>query len=78
MNEFEKKMSKGQYIAEQTRRETSSRASRTSINQEETLRQYQSRCESLGTRSAQKVLKKDSMINATMKKRNEKNKLMVT
>lgn len=56
LTSFERKMSRGQANADQWRRETSSKASRVSFQQQETLRQYSSRCESEHTRTLEKVL----------------------
>ena len=65
---WQRKMSRGISKAEQYRKDTSSRASRVSILQQETKRQYQSICESELTRSLDKVIKKESSINLKRKK----------
>ena len=63
LDSWRQKVSRGASNAEQRKRETSSKASRCSLQQEETKRQYASICENELTRSLNSIIKKESTIS---------------
>ena len=64
-------MQRGQSIADEYKRDTSSKASIVSSQQSKTLRNFHSLSESKHTKSLERVLKKDDKINGKLKKRND-------
>ncbi len=71
LSAYDQKLSRGQSNAMIRRRETSSRASRTSSHIEEARRLSQSQWETTHTKSLKEVIKKTSDIDARRKKANE-------
>jgi hypothetical protein len=64
-------MQRGQSIAEEYRRDTSSKASLQSSHLKETVRNFHSMSETRHTKSIERILKKDAEINTKIKKRND-------
>lgn len=73
LDAYEKKVRRGASIAENYKRETSSRASKVSLQHEEALNKYEKLMESGKKLTLEKIVSKGSIISAKLRKKNDYN-----
>lgn len=73
LDAYEQKVRRGTSIAEYYKRETSSRASKASLQHEEALNKYEQLMESGKKLTLEKIVSKGSIISAKLRKKSEYN-----